>query len=128
MMHFCYSSHPFFVIFTFKISWSWKCRSRSWNKYLTSYLMAIVPFEFCFNCQNTHLKSLVKIIEYNILNGSIRWQISISIKVVLEHFSLTLTVFEIFTFQNFDLENLGHGHDVQQLQWRHSMAITWLRI
>ena len=28
------------------------------------------------------------------------WQISTSIKVVLEHFSLALTIFEIFTFQN----------------------------
>ena len=28
----------------------------------------------------------------------IRWKISTSIKVKLEHFSLTLTIFEIFTF------------------------------
>ena len=34
--------------------------------------------------------------EYNYSNGFIRWQISTS----HEHFSLTLTIFEIFTFQN----------------------------
>ena len=32
-------------------------------------------------------------------NGAIRWQISTSIEVVLEHFSLTFTIFKIFTFQ-----------------------------
>ena len=39
------------------------------------------------------MKQKVKRMEYNILNVSIRWQISASIKVILEQFSLTLTVF-----------------------------------
>ena len=30
-------------------------------------------------------------------------------------FSLTLTVFDIFTFENFDLENVGQIHHVQHL-------------
>ena len=38
--------------------------------------------------------------EYNIRNGPIRWQLSISIKVKLEHVSLALTVFDIFELQN----------------------------
>ena len=36
-------------------------------------------------------------------------QISISIKVISGTFTLPLTVFEILTFQMFDLENLGQG-------------------
>ena len=35
--------------------------------------------------------------EYGIHNGPIQWQISTSIKVILENFSLALTVFELFT-------------------------------
>ena len=38
--------------------------------------------------------------KYEIHNDLIPWQISISIKVVRKHFSLTLTVLKIFTFQN----------------------------
>ena len=38
--------------------------------------------------------------DYNILNGPLRWQMSTSIKLKHEHFSLDLMVFEIFTFQN----------------------------
>ena len=30
---------------------------------------------------------------YNIRNGAIRWRMSTSIKVILEHFSLSLTIF-----------------------------------
>ena len=33
-------------------------------------------------------------------------QISISMKVIVEHFSLDLSVFEIFKFRNCDLENV----------------------
>ena len=46
------------------------------------------------------LTILVKVKKCNIYNGSIRWQISTSIEVVLEHFSLAFTVFEIYTFEN----------------------------
>ena len=42
----------------------------------------------------------VTVIEYNIRNGSFPWQISISVKFILEHLSLDLTVFKILTFQN----------------------------
>ena len=42
----------------------------------------------------------VKITEYNIRNGPILWHISTSIKEVLEYFSPSLTVFEIFIFWN----------------------------
>ena len=41
----------------------------------------------------------VNVMEYNIRIGPILWQISISIKVILEHFWLALTVFEIFKLQ-----------------------------
>ena len=37
---------------------------------------------------------------------SIRWQISKSIKVVFDIFALTLTVFQILTFEIFDLEKV----------------------
>ena len=46
------------------------------------------------------LEIWVKVLEYNIRNGPVRWQISASIKVIPGHFSLALIVFEIFTFQN----------------------------
>ena len=36
--------------------------------------------------------------EYNMRNGPIRWQISISIRVIPDHFWLALTVIEMFTF------------------------------
>ena len=49
---------------------------------------------------NNILKIYIKDMKYNICYGPIRWQISTSVKVVLEHFSPALTVFEIFTVQN----------------------------
>ena len=56
----------------------------------------VLTFEVCY------LENIGQgYMEYNIRNGPIRWQISPSIKVIVEHFSLALTVFEIFTFQNF---------------------------
>ena len=57
---------------------------------------------FIENAYKKHLtlKMLVKVTVYNISNGPIRWQISISIKVTFGHFSLALAVFDIFTFQN----------------------------
>ena len=57
--------------------------------------------------------------KYTNRNGPIQWQISTSIKVILEHFSLAFIVFKIL-----DLEDVGQGHDVQYSMWRHSMANT----
>ena len=53
----------------------------------------------------------------------------ISIKVVPEHFSLALIVFQkyyiYYDFQKLcDLENIGQDHDAQHSQWRHLMANT----
>ena len=45
------------------------------------------------------MQIVVKVTEYNIRNGHIRWQISKSIKVVFEHFSLALTAFQISSRQ-----------------------------
>ena len=50
--------------------------------------------------------------EYNNHNKPIRWQILTSIQDILQHFALGLTVFEIFTFKNTDLQNIGRIHDV----------------
>ena len=52
---------------------------------------------------------------------AIQWLLSISIKDVLVHFSLALTVFQILDIirlksRTFDLENIGQGHDVQYSQ------------
>ena len=51
----------------------------------------------------------VKVSDYTNRSGPIRWLISTSIKVMLEHFSLALTVFQIFTFKYRDLENVGQS-------------------
>ena len=37
-------------------------------------------------------------------------------------FALALTVFEILTIKNVDIENLDHGQRVQHAQWCQSMA------
>ena len=42
----------------------------------------------------------VKVTEYINCNGPIRWQISTSIKIIHEHFSIALAAFQKFTFQN----------------------------
>ena len=42
-----------------------------------------------------------------------------SIKVTIY---ISPTVSEILTFEILDLENVGQGHEVLLLQWRHSMA------
>ena len=86
------------------------------GKYSTSYLMTIVMYVLALivyeifpnqvKCQNFDLDldldldsvTLVKVTEYNIRNGPIRWQIPTSIEIILQHFSLDLTVFDIFTF------------------------------
>ena len=54
----------------------------------------------CISIKCLTFKMLVKFTDYNIHNGPIRWQISTLIKVVLNIFRKTNTVFEIFTFQN----------------------------
>ena len=70
---------------------------------------------------------------YDFRNGSIRWQISISIKVIFDillQFSpfpiyycfKYLTVSKILTFHIFDLQEVGQDHEVKFLQLRHSMA------
>ena len=53
----------------------------------------------CITRKYLTLQMKVKVTQYNIHNDPIRWQISTSIKVILEHFSLALTVFEIFIFK-----------------------------
>ena len=62
---------------------------------------------------------------------AIRWRI-LTRKVVPGHFSLALTVFQIlhiYIFQNLcDLEKIGQDHDVQLLQWDHSIANARLPI
>ena len=63
--------------------------------------------------------------EYNIRYDPILWQTSTSIKITPEHFSLALTVFEIFThFKMCDHENVGQLHDVQHSHLRHLMENT----
>ena len=47
------------------------------------------------------LKMQVKVMEYNIHNGSIRWLIATSIKVVREQFLLTLNGFHIYNYYIF---------------------------
>ena len=95
-----------FEIFRFQNCWPWKCRSRPWCTTFT-----VVPFDWLqmpdfisdgnfnicsfptFTCQNILLKSLtlktskVKVMENNVHNGPIRWQISTSIKFIFEYFS-----------------------------------------
>ena len=61
---------------------------------------------------------------YNINNGAIWWLVSTAIKVVLEHFPLHLSIFQILCiYDKFcDLENISQCHDVQHSQRYHSMA------
>ena len=65
----------------------------------TSAARAII-YRKCITRKCLILKMNVKVMECTSCSGPIRWQISTSIKVILEHFSLALTAFEIFTFQN----------------------------
>ena len=62
----------------------------------------------------------IKVAEYSIRNDLIRWQRSPSIKVILEHFSLALTVFEILKI--LALENVGQGHAGENRDLHCSMA------
>ena len=75
------------------------------------------PFQRYLHLKYLTLQNYVKTTEYNIRNGSNRWQISTCIQVIPEHvslaYSLALTVFEILTFEIFDLEKVCQGHAVQ---------------
>ena len=71
------------------------------------------------------LKVYVKVTNYN---AQIQWQISMYIKVVLEHFSLALNFSRYSHFIIRDLENVGQGRNVQHAQWHHSMVNTRLHI
>ena len=46
-------------------------------------------------------------------------------KVIVEHFSLAFTVFEIVTSENSLLGNLDQGHDEQHSQWRYCKCMTF---
>ena len=66
------------------------------------------------------MKMKIKVTEYNNRNAHSMSNINLY-KVILEHFSLALTVFQIhFKFHDFD--NVGQRHDVQHLQRRYMMA------
>ena len=45
------------------------------------------------------LENVVQLMEYNIRHGPIRGRILTSMKIIIEHFSLALTVFQILSFQ-----------------------------
>ena len=55
------------------------------------------------------VKVKVKVTEYNIRNDPIRWQISTSTEVILDHFT------RYSRFKIRVLENVGQGHDVQEV-------------
>ena len=60
-----------------------------------------LPAHFFLSMNNKKCLTLqmkFKVTKYNIRNGAIRWQKLNSIKVILQYFSLALTVFELFTF------------------------------
>ena len=54
----------------------------------------------CIKRKCLTLKVKDKVTDNNIHHGIIRWRMSNSIKITPEHFSLALTVFEIFIFEN----------------------------
>ena len=65
----------------------------------------------------------VKVTEYTYRNGPIQQQISTSMNDIPEHFSPALNVFRIHISNLFcKLDIVGQSPDVQQLQWRHTMA------
>ena len=72
--------------------------------------------------KNLTLKMKVKVMQYNIRNGAIPWQISTSVKVIWCIFAIALAVSEILMFQICDLEKIDQGHKVQHLQWFHSIV------
>ena len=52
----------------------------------------------------------VKVTEYNVRNGAIRWRISTSVRVIRRIFAIALTVSDILMFQMCDLGNLSQVH------------------
>ena len=80
------------------------------------------PFQRYLHLKYLTLQNSVKTTEYHIRNGPNRWQISTCIQVIPEHVLLALLlafiVFEILTFEIFDLEKVGEGHGVQHSQCR----------
>ena len=81
-------------------------------------------YKKCITRKCLTLKMKVNVTEYSDRNGFIRWQISTSIKVTLEHFSLALTVFQYSHLKFRDVENVGQCHDAHHLQWRRTMSNT----
>ena len=69
-------------------------KSRTWVFFVSFYHFADIKYydfqKFC------DVKIQVKVRVYKIHNGTIWWPISTSIKVPLEHFSLALTIFQIY--------------------------------
>ena len=57
----------------------------------------------CITC----LKIKVKVTEYSIRNGVIRWRISTSVEVIRRGFAIVRPVSEILIFKICDLEILG---------------------
>ena len=71
------------------------------KKSYDAFFIAITVFDM-LAFKFVTLKMSVKVKGYNIRNGPIRCQISTSIKVILEHFLLTRTVFKIRDLENVD--------------------------
>ena len=55
----------------------------------------------------------MKVTEYNIHNGPIRWQISTPSKVILDNFRRLSAFCRYPQFKIRDLENLNQGHDIK---------------
>ena len=85
-------------------------------------MLALTVFEI-LGLKCLTLKIHVKVTKNNIRSCSIRCQISMSIKVITGIVALALTVTAIFSFQMFDLANLGQAHGVQ-----HSYGLIRYRI
>ena len=145
-------------------------------KCASTFAASAIFYNKCITRKYLTLKMNFKVIEYNIHNGDIRWEISTILKVTWRIFATAVTVSELLMFQMCNLENrgqghgeqhsqrsysmtiinlytfilehfrqfslfsryshlkirdlanIGEGHEVQYLQWRHSMANTWLHI
>ena len=69
------------------------------------------------------LKMYVKVTENNMDINVIRWQLSTCIKIKERVYASSHRL-HLLTSRMYDLENLRHGHDVQQSRWHHTMANT----
>ena len=76
----------------------------------------------CITSKCFTLKMRLKVTKSNNHNGPVRWQMSTSITVLLEHFSLALHFWRYSHLKTLGLENVGQGHDAQHSQWCHSIA------